>query len=242
MINDSKKIAIMQPYFFPYIGYFQLIYAADLFVVYDDGHMIRSGYIHQNSILGAKADQRVPIKLNIASKRKMNFPQIREMKLSDNVQTFKGIKRAITMRYQKAPYFSKVMPLLEQCLDYEEENLVKFLWHELRLICEYIGITTPLVRSSDIPKPGIEHVQEKVWCLCNHFDIHHYINPIGGKEFYHKDFWAEHGVKLSFLHRNEDLSYMQYHKPFVRDLSIIDVMMFNSPAQIRELLGQYRLE
>lgn len=234
---NSKKIAGMQPYFFPYIGYFQLINAVDLFVVYNDGHMIRQGYMHKNTILGQGAIERHDINLQI---RHYNC-LIYEAELIDNSHNFNKMMKTIRHTYKNAPYFRDVMPIIESCLSFDEKNLSTFLVHQLHTVCDYIGITTPFALSTEVPKDGLVHLEEKAFRIFDHFGIHDYINPIGGTEYYDKERWAAHGVKLSFLKRNDDLCYKQFDDTFVEDLSIIDVMMFNSKEQIQELLTQYTL-
>lgn len=237
--EQGRKIAVMQPYFFPYIGYFQLINAVDLFVVYDDGLMFEAGYIRRNSIMSHDHQGRQPIIL--PKNHSTSYRRINETDRADSKKDIRKILTTLKIVYSKAPYLAQVLPMIEDIFNYPERNLVKFLMYELQSVCRYIGITTRFALSSEVSKEGLEHVEEKVFRICDHFGIHDYINPIGGTEFYKKEYWAENGVLLSFIHRNEEICYQQFKEPFVKDLSIIDIMMFNSPEEIRKLLKQYTI-
>ena len=235
-----KKIAIMQPYFFPYIGYFQLINAVDLFVVYDDGSMIKRGFMSANSLLSSDHRSPLPIRLRVSHGNYLK--PIKDVEVADNSFNFEKLLKTIHHNYSGAPYYDDVYPVLERCLRCPERNLTRLLVFMLRQVCDYIGITTPFAFSSEAPKDGAPDAQRKIFRTCDHFGIHHYINPIGGTKYYDKAVFAANGVKLSFLRRSDDICYKQFKGPFVKDLSIIDVMMFNSPEQIRSLLQQFSLE
>lgn len=234
------KIGIMQPYFFPYIGYWQLIHAVDVFVVYDDGKMITNGWIHRNRILDF--DGKTPRTIGVSLKKKSVSHTIGEMERAKDDRQMKQMVEMIKTRYRKAAHYQEVMPMLEELILNDETNMVKYLTHSLQTVCDYLHITTRFVMSSSIDKSDLEHVEEKAERICKTIGITDYVNPIGGTEFYDKEDWAKRGLKLSFLRRNPTISYPQFGSDFVPDLSIIDMMMFCSVDEICQILNEYTLE
>jgi len=235
--NDTRHIAIMQPYFFPYIGYWQLLAMSDVFVVYDDGLYRKNGWIHRNRILGY-AD---PIDIATDIQAKSCNRRINETKRACNAFHVEKLLKSISLRYSKAPHFKETMDVVEPLLRSTEPDLVTYLVASLRGVMAYIGIDTPLMISSAVPKDGLEGVVDKVERICKTVGILNYVNPPNGEALYDRQDFASRGLKLQFLHRNADIAYRQFGNDFVPDLSIIDVMMFNSPEEIRALLTRYTL-
>lgn len=213
----------MQPYFLPYLGYFQLIAAADLFIVYDNIKYTKKGWINRNRMLlnGEAATFSLPLK-NASDSLDVN-----QRELSPQFDA-KKLLNQLKAAYRKAPYFQETLPLLEKILGCTESNLFDFILHSLGACCQHLGITTPIRRSSDI---AVEHAlksQEKVLAICHATGAHQYLNAIGGVELYQRDTFLAQGIELQFI-RTRLLPYPQFGAPFVPWLSIIDVMMFNSP-------------
>jgi hypothetical protein len=228
------KLAIMQPYFFPYIGYFQLINAVDEFVLYDNIEFTKKGWINRNRILvnGKDSFITIPLKsdsdyLDINRRRLVaTWPKERE-----------SILNRITEYYRKSPYFDSAYPVISRCLLHEENNLFRFILNSLALLNEYLGIMTPFLISSTLPIDRDLKADKKVIAICRARQAGVYINPIGGTELYKKDIFRKEGIKLFFL-QSHDVQYDQFGNEFVPRLSIIDVMMFNSPGRIREYLSR----
>jgi len=227
------KLGIMQPYFFPYIGYFQLIQLVDVYVIADDLNFIKNSYIKKNSILDNGAPALISLELIGASQNKL----INEIEVGKNTdKLLKGIQR----RYAKAPYFKDVFPLLQTILLTQEKNLARFLGESLIQISDYLEIKTKFLYSSEIEKNNDLTFDDRIIDICKSVGSNHYINAIGGKELYSKDKFATEGIKLDFID-SKKIEYKQFNKDFVPNLSIIDVMMFNSKEETRELLLKYEL-
>jgi hypothetical protein len=227
------KLGMMQPYFFPYIGYFQLIDTVDVYVIADDLNFIKNGYIKKNNILDNGAPAMISLQLVGASQNRL----INEIEVGDNTdKILTGIQR----RYAKAPYFKDVFPMLQSILSHKEKNLARFLGYSLIKISGYLGIQTKFVYSSEIEKNNDLKFDARIIDVCKSIGADHYINAIGGKELYSKDDFAEEGIRLNFIDTKEVI-YKQFDKEFVPNLSIIDVMMFNSKEEIRKLLQRYEL-
>lgn len=228
-----KKVAIMQPYLFPYIGYFQLLNSVDEFAIYDDVQFMKRSWINRNNILVNGEKHLFTIPLNGASTTKL----INEIEIKDDfVKFLKTLKNT----YSKAPYFSIVFPLIQKICLHKNKNLARFVGNSLEEIVKYLDINTSLIYSSDINKDDELKGQDKVIDICKtlHADI--YINSIGGQELYDKAVFSEYDIELKFLQPNL-IEYRQFSNEFVPGLSIIDIMMFNSVKEIQDMLLSYEL-
>ena len=225
------KLAIMQPYFLPYIGYWQLIHAVDIFVVYDDVTYIKSGWINRNNILMDGKRRLFTIKLAGAS----SFRLIKDIAIFD---TFSNFIKTMRQNYSKAPFFKDFMDLADRIVTFDKSNLAAFIANSILIIGDYLGIDTKLLASSDIEKNNSLKGQAKVVDICRVLGATEYINAIGGVELYDAGAFAENGVELKFL-QTSFAPYKQFDNEFVAGLSIIDVMMFNPKDKIREMLNDF---
>ncbi len=230
------KLAIMQPYIFPYIGYFQLIKAVDKFVIYDDVNFINRGWINRNRILVNGKDSLFTIPLKEASQNKL----INEIEVNwDDAWKSKWLK-TLEQSYKKAPYFQQVRPTIEQTLEQEKTIFSEIIVENLKLINAYLGITTEIISSSSIYQNTELKAQTRIVDICLKEKANHYINPIGGIELYQKEVFEEQGMQLNFI-KSKPVQYPQLKNDFVPWLSIIDVLMFNSVEQIQTFLDSYEL-
>jgi len=226
----------MQPYFLPYIGYFQLIAAVDRFVVYDNIKYTKKGWINRNRFLSGGHDEVFSLPLQKAS----DALDVRERRLAPGFDRAKLLNR-LAEAYRRAPYFDEVMPLLRQIIEHHGDNLFDFIYHALIVVCGRLGIGTPLLVSSALEIDHGLQGQDRVMAICRRLGANTYINAIGGRDLYSRDAFAEHGIDLHFL-QSRPCDYPQFGQPFVPWLSILDVMMFNAPESIASgLLGQYDL-
>lgn len=227
------KIAIMQPYFFPYIGYFQLVNAVDKFIIYDDVNFIKGGWINRNRILLNDQDFMVNIPMEGAS----SFKKINEINIGKNKEKlFLTIRQA----YKNAPFYNEVIPLITEIIQFNNDNLALFISNSISKIIEYLNINTEIILSSEIKKDNDLRAQAKVIAICEILGANEYINAIGGQELYSKEMFAKNGLILEFI-QSKPIVYNQFKNDFVPWLSIIDVMMFNSPEVIKQMLNEYEL-
>lgn len=226
-------LAIMQPYIFPYIGYWQLINTVDTFIIYDDVTFIKQGYINRNSILANGQAQILTLELIRASSNKL----INEIEVGNNR---KKILKTIKQNYNKAPYFNVVFPIIEDILNQEEKNLAKFIGYSLEKISNYFKINTKFIYSSDIVKDNSLKAQDKVLNMCKTLHAKKYINSIGGQELYSKEDFQQNNIEFSFI-KTELTEYQQFKNEFVPYLSILDIMMFSSKNEIIEMLNRFEL-
>jgi len=227
------RVAIMQPYLFPYIGYLQLLNAVDTFVIFDDVNFIKKGYINRNSILVNGKAQLFTLELIGASQNKL----IHEVEVGSNSQK---LLKTIEMAYKKALYFSDVFPMLEDILNNKEKNLAKFIGYSLEQVSNYLKVSTKFIYSSNIEKNNNLKAQNKIIDICKNLNARRYINAIGGQELYNKELFKENCIELNFL-KTESIEYKQFKNDFVPYLSIIDILMFNSKDEIKTMLNRYEL-
>jgi hypothetical protein len=227
MDNILMKVAIMQPYFFPYIGYFQLLASVDVLILYDNIKYTKKGWINRNRMLRNGQDTMFTLPLKSAS----DFQDICDRELA---ATFDPDKLVGQFReaYQRAPYFEQTFELIERVIRHEDANLFCYLYNSLIQTCKHLGIGTKIRLSSQI---AIDHTlksQEKVLALCESMGADVYVNSIGGVELYSRDLFRKNRIELKFL-QSRPFEYAQFGAAFVPWLSIIDVMMFNSTDAIR---------
>lgn len=232
------KIGIMQPYFFPYIGYWQLINAVDVFVVYDNIQFTKKGWIKRNRIMmnGKEMIISLPIK-NDSDYLNINERFLPETFSKDRTKILNQIKAA----YNKAPEFDSVFPILERSMNCGKDNLFDFIYVTIDEIVNYLGINTKIVISSSINMDHSLKNKERVISTCKTLGGDQYLNPIGGMELYDKAYFSSHGIDLKFI-KTDDIEYNQFEYSFISNLSIIDVLMFNSQDKIKELLNCYSLQ
>lgn len=226
----------MQPYFLPYIGYWQLLNAVDEYVIYDDVDFIKGGWINRNRILINGRPQYMNIQMRGAS----SFSLIKEVGIDSSIRWRRKLLSTIAMAYHKAPCYPNVLPVVETIVLCEAENLAEYIAHSIRCVCSYLGIETKLLISSELVQNRSLHGQERVLDICHRLGATEYFNAIGGRTLYDKERFAEAGMELRFL-KSCDIAYEQMSGTFIPGLSILDVMMFNPVEQIRSFLKAYEL-
>ncbi|TCT09059.1 WbqC family protein [Paralcaligenes ureilyticus] len=229
------KLAIMQPYFLPYIGYFQLIAAVDLFIVYDNIKYTKKGWINRNRMLRDGKD----VVFSLPLKNDSDYLDVCARELAASFDRTKLLKQ-LEGAYSRAPHFTRTRSLLEEIMLYQDANLFRYLHHSIIKVCEHLGIKTEIKISSDIDIDHSLKGQDKVIALCDAIGASGYINAIGGIELYSKEAFRDRGIDLAFLQTNP-INYTQLDNTFVPWLSIIDVIMFNSPEEIGRILTNYKL-
>lgn len=223
-----------QPYFLPYLCYFQLINAVDKFLLANNFQYIRHGWINRNRILTYGKIIYLSIPLIHATPNK----SINELYVCDNP---KPQLHSVKTAYAKAPYYDSVFPMIESMLYFHDRNLSAFTFNSLRMVCDYLGITTPLILNSERGNNTELRGEDRVIHLCHAMGADTYINAIGGQRLYSRERFAAAGINLKFLH-GELPEYKQVRtQTFVPALSILDVMMNVPRDEIRQMLNQYTL-
>ncbi|WP_317047642.1 WbqC family protein [Adhaeribacter pallidiroseus] len=227
----------MQPYLFPYVGYFQLIQAVDKFVLFDDVQYIKKGWINRNFILVNGKATMFTVPLQKASQNKL----INEIKIADEVNWKEKLLKTVECAYRKADHFDTVFPLLVDIISVREENISKLIYFSLNKILKYLEIHKHLIPSSTIYDNNALKAQHRIINICLKEKALVYLNAIGGKELYDKETFEQHQLKLGFV-RPVFRPYTQFSAEFLPGLSIIDVLMHNSPEQVVHFFKEYMLE
>jgi len=228
-----KSVAIMQPYFLPYIGYFQLMAAVDKFIIYDDVNYINRGWINRNRLLLNGAAHTFTIPLIAASQNKL----ICEIELVSEYSWRDKLMRTIRQSYKKAPFYLFVSDLLESLINHPSMRLDTFLLNSLIQLVSYLALEVEIVATSRLYNNTHLKGQDRILDICQqeHADV--YINPIGGIDLYDRSRSLAQNKQLYFL-RSRPISYAQGGIAHIPGLSILDVLMFNDPLAVKQLLTE----
>jgi len=246
----------MQPYLFPYIGYFQLINAVDKYILYDELTFIKDAWINRNRLLNKgqnKADY-----FTIPLESKSSNKKINQIKISDQFDWKRKFLNKVYLNYKRAPYFDEVYYFIETMISSEVDYISDFNKKSIIRICDFLDIDTLISTTesyfdsveNDIKemefKKGIDPIEYPIKVLrvlefCKNESANEFYNSIGGKSLYSKETFRKNNIDLSFI-KTDEIHYTQFGNPFVPSLSIIDVMMFNSKDEIQRLLDCYSLE
>lgn len=239
-------LAIMQPYFLPYIGYLQLMNAVDRFVFYDDVAFINRGWVNRNRMLVGGNEHLFTVPLKEASQNKT----IREIALSDDPKWRGKLLKTIEQSYRKAPLYETVMPMTEKIVNFmadsrSDVSVADYIFHSFTELTAYLDITTVLVPSSTIYENSHLKAQERILDICRQEGATQYINPIGGQELYDRNRFAEAGIALHFIQSKRVEYEQQMGKTgpaeFVPWLSILDSLMFNNVLETKQMFGAFDL-
>ena len=231
-------LAIMQPYFLPYIGYMQLMNAVDTFVLYDDVAFINKGWINRNRLLINGQEFMFTIPLKDASQNK----RINEVHIADDPKWRGKLLKTVEQGYRKAPYYQTVMPLTEKIINFTTDSIADLIHSSLVELNQYLAIPTRLVPSSTIYANADLRAQERILDICRQENATRYINPIGGRELYDKPTFTEAGIELNFINtRKIDYPQGNNRNGFIPWLSILDILMYNDKPRIKAMLGECEL-
>ena len=234
--ESEMKLGIMQPYFLPYIGYWQLMNQVDKYVVYDDVNYIKGGWINRNRILVNDGVHYLNLQMIGASPNKL----INEVGVNRDIRLVNRNLRLLENAYRRAPHFQEAYELMERIFSIDESNVALYNMEHMKIICNYLGIETELILSSELEKRNELKGQDKVLHICELLKATEYYNAIGGQDLYSFEAFAERGIQLKFIKTN-DIQYKQFGETFYPNLSILDVIMFNSREEVQRMLNEYTL-
>lgn len=227
----------MQPYFFPYLGYFSLLDSVDAFLVYDDVNFIRRGWVNRNNFLGAQGAYRYTLPVQNASQNK----QICDLNISQFNEHKKQFLTSIEHSYKKAPYYEETAFLLNRIYATDDDNLSSFLTRSLQLVANYIGMSVTILRSSELKIAQDKARQDRIIEICKVLEATTYINASGGAELYDSSSFEIEKIALKFI-QFEGAAYKQHKSsPFISNLSVVDGMMFNSPSDLLSIIKRYSI-
>ena len=233
------KTAIMQPYLFPYIGYFQLMNSVDNFVIFDDVNFIMRGWINRNNILNNGSKFLFSIPLEKPSQNKL----ICDTKLSFSEKDKIKFLKLLTFSYKKSPFFNEAYDLISKIILFNETDLVEYINYSFKIICDYIGIETKILRSSKINYDKSLKASDKIIDICKLVGGKTYVNLPNGRVLYNNKDFELNEIELKFINTLDDkIIYKQFDNIFIPNLSIIDILMFNSKQDVNFFVNQFDLQ
>ena len=230
------KIAIMQPYFIPYIGYWQLLNTVDRFVIYDDVTYIKGGWINRNRILINGKPSYITVPLFQAS----SYKRICDISLQSSPVWRRKMIKSVENTYRKAPFFSEIIPVVKKIICYKTDNLADFLAHNITSLATFMGIKTEFVMTSRCYQNINLTGQDRVLDICNQEGASTYINPQGGQTLYDTKAFRRANIDLRFI-MMLPIPYKQRTAGFVPYLSIIDALMELGPRGVERHLDKFDL-
>ena len=242
--NESKKniskVALMQPYFLPYHGYFKLIKSVDSFIIYDDAQWIKRGWINRNKIIFKGESDFITIPVNNSP---LKTPINQKLLNLNNLEKYKNkIISKVHYTYKSYPYFNSGYSLLKEILSFKALHASEFIINSLILTCDYLGLTNSFYLSSSFKGHESLKGQKQVVSIIKNLNCDNYINSIGGRKLYDENFFKSQGIKLNFLSANP-IKYSEEldNQNINTELSILDLIMRESPSYINDLLGDYQI-
>ncbi len=233
-----KKIGIMQPYFLPYLGYWQLIGAVDVYVVFDDVNYIKRGWINRNRIRLSNGDiSYIRLPISKVSQNKL----ICDHSISNLKEAKTTIFKTLEYNYKKRPHYKEGLQLIENIFDTENDNLADFLFRQIELVSDYFCFDTEIIRSSELKNNKELSAQEKIIDIVKLLNGKQYINAIGGVSLYDQERFAEEKIDLKFL-KSSLPAYDQGFSDFISSLSILDTVMNCSQSKIVSMGKCYELD
>lgn len=229
------KLGIMQPYFLPYIGYWQLINVVDEFVIYDNIQYTKKGWINKNRYLLNGKDAIFTVNL----KKDSDYLNVNQRFISPEYKRSKLIA-VFSNAYNNAPMKKEILPIVESIINYEESNLFGYILNSITKICEHLNIDTKITVSSKIDIDHSLKAEQKVIAICKALHADTYVNLSGGIELYTKENFEKENIQLKFI-KSKSIYYEQLGNTFIEWLSIVDVLMFNTTNAVIDMLDEYNL-
>jgi len=233
------KLGIMQPYFFPYLGYFDLINCSDKWIVFDSVQHIRHGWVNRNRILHPKTGwQYITVPLR---KYKRNTI-IKDIEISGDIKWRQRILGQVQHYKKRAPYFSETYKFLEQCFAARERSISRLNVSILDKVCSYVGIPFDYEYFSEMQLElgPVEAPDEWALRISEAIEAEEYVNPSGGSALFNSSKFEALGIKLT-IRNIPPLEYSCRGYKFIPWLSIIDVLMWNPPNKVKYYLDAHNI-
>lgn len=235
---SSNCLSIQQPYIFPYIGYYQLINASELHVIFDTVNFKKRTWITRNRILEKNQIKYINICISHASQNK----KISELELVRNLDWKIKFLKKIELAYKKAPYFNDIFPIIEKIINYKSNYLSNYLHNSIVEVCNFLEIKTKIIKSSDLEIDQSLKKHNLILSILKNLNYKKYLGLPSGKNLYDKSLFEEHQVKIYFI-KNDNLKYQQFNNIiFFERLSIVDMLMNIGKNKTIKNLSNFSLE
>lgn len=232
------KVAIMQPYIFPYLGYFQLIESVDYFVFFDDVNFIKKGWINRNKLLNKQQEFVFSIPLKKASQNR----KINEHFVFEKDKWVNNFLKSFETFYSIAPNYKVIRDLINSTFEGSEENISELAILGIEQVYSYLEIPkNPILRSSELQYNREGKGVMKILSICSELNATEYINASGGRMLYDQDVFESKGVKLGFINSNLSEYKQGNSSNFFSGLSILDILVWNSKSAVVDMMGKYEI-
>ncbi len=231
----------MQPYTFPYIGYFQLINYVDKWVVFDDTQYISKGWVNRNRILHPDSKKEWQY-FTIPVKKHSRKSKIQDIEINTELNWKDELLGKLSHYKKKAPFYMETVDFLGDCISTNDYKLSEWTVHTLKSTCDYLDLSFDysIFSKMDINTENIEHAGEWALRISDAIGVDEYVNPPSGYRIFKENEFLEKNIKLRFLKPNLT-PYIQRRSSFTAGLSIIDVLICNDKNQIREMLMEHEI-
>ena len=220
------RLGLQQPYFFPYLGYYQLLFAVDRFVAYDDVAWIKGGWIHRNRLLA----QGRPAWFTIPTRGASSNVSLDSVKAADGPWREKMLQ-TFAQSYAGAPFRQPVLALVHRVLATPSPLVADIAVASLEAVRDYLGYSTPIHRARNRYGDTAARGQDRVIEICRLEAATEYLNAVGGVTLYDRQAFERAGIALRFLRG----------APSESALSMLDTLMHNSVEQVRAMVASYEL-
>lgn len=232
----TPTLGIMQPYFFPYLGYFQLIASVEQGILFDIVDYQRKSWMNRNRVLDAKGGWQyinVPVSL-------VAGPLIEHARVLDAPAALRRIEGQLEHYRGKAPFYRESLHVLQRAFALcQSDSLTELNARSLQSVCDYLGMdfTWKVCSALQLPLPPIEHAGQWALEISSLQHARRYINAPGGREIFRNEEWLKRGIELRFLALTP-LIYDTAPCPFIENLSILDVLMWNAPQKVMTFIHE----
>jgi WbqC-like protein family len=227
------KVAVMQPYFFPYIGYFQLIHAVDIFVIYDDVNYINRGWINRNVLKFGREEKLFSVPVEKISQNK----KIRDLNLKDDAIWWSKFSKNLELNFASAPFRSETMELYHRIKDFPDRNLATFVGNSIIQICSHLALDTKIIYASELNIPQEYVGEQRIIRICQQLEATTYINAVNGKQLYTKETFSTAGIDLFFINLQKSF-FQDGFDPF---FSTLQALFYYGKIQYSSRLKHFEL-
>lgn len=231
------KVAIMQPYLFPYIGYFQLLNLVDTFVILDNVNFIKKGWINKNQILTKNG----PTSINLPVKKMSQNRKIMQHYFHERDSNFMKLMSICTDSYAKSPYLNNLSEIFNKHININELQVANYLTSSLQILTKQLNINTKIIKASELDINKAHTGEDRVIAICKYLKADQYFNLSGGIELYNPQPFNQVGIELKFLSSNFTPYYQYKYNTFTPYMSIIDVIANCSQDEIKNQLQDFHL-
>ena len=230
------RIAILQPGYLPWLGFFDQLWRSDRFVIYDDVQYTRRDWRSRNRIKTPKGE----LWLSVPIVNRGRFHQLineAEIDYSQN-WTHKHLG-TITNSYHRTPYFEKYYPKLAEVFNLKPKYLLELDMSLIHICADWLNINAEIIFSSKLNISG--NSTERLVKICQHLKATHYLTGNAAKDYLDESMFSKANIELEY-HDYKHPFYKQLYPPFIPYLSIVDLLFNHGQDSLAILTREKILE